>query len=89
MILALFNDKVFVNLRGAQGLIRLREKVGHARQRACERALAFSSPNTAPSRASSTRAWRPKHNTYGPGARRHLYQDGGRFGRDLQSLLIH
>lgn len=45
VILALFNDKVLVNLRGAQGIVRLREKVGEARlNAACERALAFSSP---------------------------------------------
>ncbi|MCW3611347.1 IS21 family transposase, partial [Burkholderia cenocepacia] len=41
VILALFNDKVLVNLRGAQGIIRLRQKVGDQRlEAACERALA-------------------------------------------------
>lgn len=36
--------KVLVNLRGAQGIIRLRQKVGDQRlEAACERALAFSS----------------------------------------------
>ncbi|WP_419468981.1 Mu transposase domain-containing protein [Burkholderia pseudomultivorans] len=39
LILALFNDKVLVNLRGAQGLIRLRQNVGDLRlEAACERA---------------------------------------------------
>ncbi|CAB3775101.1 hypothetical protein [Paraburkholderia humisilvae] len=43
VILSLFNDRVLVNLRGAQGVVRLREKVGDAcLNAACERTLAFS-----------------------------------------------
>ncbi len=35
--LALFNDQVLVNLRGVQGILRLREKVGDQRlNAACE-----------------------------------------------------
>ncbi len=44
-ILALFNDKVLVNLLDAQGIIRLQQKVGDQRLEAtCERALMFSNP---------------------------------------------
>jgi hypothetical protein len=44
-ILALLNDEVLVNLRGAQGIVRLRGKVGDARlEAACERELAHASP---------------------------------------------
>jgi hypothetical protein len=58
VILALFNDQVLVNLRGAQGILRLEAKVGAARlEAACHRAMSFSSRAIGPSRRSSIRAW--------------------------------
>lgn len=88
VILALFNDKVLVNLRGAQGLIRLREKVGDARLEAtCECALAFSSPKY--HKGILDKSLDGQNTTRMAPAPGGAYQDGGRFGRDLQSLLIH
>lgn len=92
VILALFNDKVLVNLRGAQGIVRLREKVGDARlNAACERALAFSSPQyrtvkTILDKGLDGQAVATSPQTAAPAD---TYLNGGRFGRDLQSLLIH
>lgn len=91
VILALFNDTVLVNLRGAQGIVRLREKVGDARlNAACERALAFSSPQyrtikTILDKGLDSEPATPSTAT----APSTTYLNGGRFGRDLQSLLIH
>jgi hypothetical protein len=91
VILAMFNDKVLVNLRGAQGLVRLREKYGDARlNAACERALTFSSPKYRTVKvildkgldgqpAATAQATEPAD----------TYVNGGRFGRDLQSFLLH
>lgn len=45
VVLALFNDQVLVNLRGAQGILQLEAKVGAVRlEAACHRAMSFSSP---------------------------------------------
>jgi hypothetical protein len=45
VILAMFNNTVLMNLRGAQGIVRLREKVGDARlNAACERARVLQPP---------------------------------------------
>ena len=90
VILALFNDTVLVNLRGAQGLIRLREQVGDARlEAACERALAFSSPKYRTVKGILDKGLDAQATTRPAATPGGAYQDGGRFGRDLQSLLIH
>jgi hypothetical protein len=91
VILAMFNNTVLENLRGAQGIVRLREKVGDQRlNAACERALAFSSPQyrtikTILDKGLDSEAAAPSTTT----APTDTYLNGGRFGRDLQSLLIH
>ncbi|WP_244139237.1 MULTISPECIES: hypothetical protein [unclassified Burkholderia] len=54
------SGKVLVNLRGAQGIIRLRQKVGDQRLEAPASARSRSAArSTAPSRASSKRASEP------------------------------
>lgn len=90
----MFNDKVLVNLRGAQGVVRLREKFGDQRlEAACERALVFSSPKYRTVKTildkglDSQRTAAPAPTpTPSPAD---TYLNGGRFGRDLHSLLIH
>jgi len=93
LVLAMFNDTVLVNLRGAQGVVRMREKFGDQRlNAACERALAFASPkyrtvktildkglDSQPTAASAQTSTAPAD----------TYLNGGRFGRDLHSLLLH
>ncbi|MGF6759676.1 transposase [Paraburkholderia sp. GAS42] len=92
VILALFNDKVLVNLRGAQGIVRLREKVGDARlNAACERALTFASPKyrtvkTILDKGLDSQPAAVPAQTPAPAD---TYLTGGRFGRDLHSLLLH
>jgi transposase len=93
LVLAMFNDTVLVNLRGAQGIVRMREKFGDQRlDAACERALAFASPkyrtvktildkglDSQPAAAAAQTSTAPAD----------TYLNGGRFGRDLHSLLLH
>ncbi|MGF6267013.1 hypothetical protein OKW49_008007 [Paraburkholderia youngii] len=83
----MFNNTVLENRRGAQGIVRLREKVGDARlNAACERALAFSSPQyrtirTILAKGLDSEPAAPSTTT----APADTYLSGGRFGRDLQS----
>jgi len=90
LILALFNDQVLVNLRAAQGIVRLRSKVGDIRlEAACERALAHASPRwrtvkTILDKGLESQPLAPSSPTLTD-----TYVSGGRFGRDLQSLLVH
>jgi len=92
VILALFNDKVLVNLRGAQGIVRMREKYGDARlNAACERALTFASPKyrtvkTILDKGLDSQPAAVPAQTPAPAD---TYLSGGRFGRDLQSILLH
>ncbi|WP_249190101.1 IS21 family transposase, partial [Burkholderia cenocepacia] len=87
VILALFNDKVLVNLRGAQGIIRLRQKVGDQRlEAACERALAFSSAKYSTIKGILDKGLDSEPVPRPASAPTGAYQNGGRFGRDLQSL---
>lgn len=92
VILALFNDKVLVNLRGAQGIVRLREKVGDQRlNAACERALAYASPKyrtvkTILDKGLDSQPTAAPAQTPAPAS---TYLNGGRFGRDFQSILLH
>jgi hypothetical protein len=88
----MFNDKVLVNLRGAQGVVRLREKVGDQRlEAACERALVFGSPKyrTVKTILDKGLDSQPTAGPAAPPAPADTYLNGGRFGRDLHSLLIH
>lgn len=85
VILAMFNNTVLENLRGAQGIVHLREKVGDARlNAACERALAFSSPQyrtikTILDKGLDSEAAAPSTTT----AATDTYLNGGRFGHEL------
>ncbi|AIO73133.1 hypothetical protein FEP54_05072 [Burkholderia multivorans] len=88
----MFNDKVLVNLRGAQGVVRLREKVGDQRlEAACERALVFASPKyrTVKTILDKGLDSQPTAVPAATPAPADTYLNGGRFGRDLHSLLIH
>ncbi len=90
VILAMFNDKVLVNLRGAQGLVRLREKYGDVRlNAACERALAFASPKYRTVKTILDKGLDIEQAAAQTSTTSEMYLNGGRFGRDLQSLLVH
>jgi hypothetical protein len=90
LILALFNDQVLVNLRGAQGVVRLRGKVGDARlEAACERAMAHSSPRWRTVTMILDKGLESQPTPQSPQTLTDTYVNGGRFGRDLQSLLTH
>jgi transposase len=92
VILALFNNTVLVNLRGAQGIVRMREKYGDARlNAACERALTFSSPKYRTIKTILDKGLdsQPAAAPPQPPAPADTYLNGGRFGRDLQSILLH
>jgi len=88
--LALFNDQVLVNLRGVQGILRLREKVGDKRlDAACERALAFASPKYRTVKGILDKGLDSEPVAAPPQTPTDTYLSGGRFGRDLNSLLLH
>lgn len=92
VILALFNDKVLVNLRGAQGVLRLRDAFGNERlNAACERALTFSSPKYRTIKTILDKGLdsSPEVESTSTTAPADTYLNGGRFGRDLQSILLH
>lgn len=90
VILALFNDAVLVNLRGAQGIVRLRKKVGDQRlEAACARALAFHSPKYKTVKGILDKGLESEAVAQQPAAHDDTYLNGGRFGRDLHSLMIH
>ncbi|MGF6978233.1 transposase [Paraburkholderia sp. JPY465] len=90
LVLAMFNDKVLVNLRGAQGVVRLREKVGDQRlEAACERALVFASPRYRTVKTILDKGLDSQPTAAPAPTSADTYLNGGRFGRDLHSLLIH
>lgn len=90
LILALFNDQVLVNLRGAQGIVRLRSKVGDTRLEAtCERAMAHSSPGWRTVKMILDKGLESQPTPQSPQPFTDTYVNGGRFGRNRQSLLIH
>ena len=90
LILALFNDQVLVNLRGAQGIVWLRSKVGDARlDAACERALAHGSPRWRTVKTILDKGLESQPTPESPPTLTDTYVNGGLFGRNLQSLLIH
>ena len=86
----LFDDRVLDHLRAAQGLIRLEKKFGRERlEAACARAIAFDEPR-----------YRTVKTILDKGLDQHAtpdligdltatYTRGGRFCRDLASLLHH
>ena len=87
-----FNDTGLVHLRGAQGIVRMREKFGDARlDAACERALAFASPKyrTVKTILDKGLDSQPAPASAQTPASADTYVNGGRFGRDLHSLLLH
>lgn len=90
VVLALFHDTVLVNLRGAQGIVRLREKVGDQRlDAACARALAFNSPKYRTVKGILDKGLESESVPKPAAANADTYLNGGRFGRDLHSLLLH
>jgi len=83
---------VLVNLRGAQGILRLREAFGNERlNAACERALTFSSPKYRTIKTILDKGLdsSPEVQSASTTAPADTYLNGGRFGRDLQSILLH
>ena len=93
VILALFNDKVLVNLRGAQGIVRMREKVRRCTPERRLRTRAHVRQPEVPHRQDHSRQGagqpaceRHRHKRAAPAD---TYLNGGRFGRDLQSILLH
>ncbi len=90
LVLALFNDQVLVNLRGAQGIVSLRSKVGDARlDAACARALAHNSPKWRTVKTILDKGLESQPTPEAMPTLTDTYVNGGLFGRDLQSLLIH
>jgi hypothetical protein len=90
LVPALFNDEVLVNLRGAQGIVRLRGKDGDARlDAACERALAHASPRWRTVKTILDKGLESQPIAESPQTLTDTDVNGGRFGRNLQSLLIH
>lgn len=90
VILALFNDAVLINLRGAQGILRLRKTVGDQRlDAACARALTFHSPKYRTVKGILDKGLESEAVQKPASTPADTYLNGGRFGRDLQSLLIH
>lgn len=90
VILALFNDAVLINLRGAQGIVRLHRKVGDQRlEAACARALAFNSPKYSTVKGILDKGLESEALPQPAAANANTYLSGGRFGRDLHSLMIH
>jgi hypothetical protein len=92
VVLELFNDQVLVNLRGAQGILRLEAKVGAARlEAACHRAMSFSSPRYRTIKTildkgldQLVESAQPELIELGD-----TYARGGRFCRDLPSMMSH
>jgi hypothetical protein len=88
----LFNDQVLVNLRGAQGILRLETKVGAARlEAACHRAMSFSSPRY---RTIKTILDKGLDQLTEPAQSELIdiadtYARGGRFCRDVPSMMSH
>jgi hypothetical protein len=81
---------VLVNLRGAQGIVRLRGKVGDVRlEAACERPLAHASHRWRTVKTILDKGLEGEPIAQSPQTLTDTYVNGGRFGRILQSLLIH
>ena len=81
---------MLVNLRGVQGILRLREKVGDQRlNAACDRALAFASPSYRTVKGILDKGLDSEPVAATPQTLTDTYLSGGRFGRDLNSLLLH
>jgi hypothetical protein len=90
VLLALFNDTLLINLRGAQGIVRLREKFGDQRlDAACARALAFNSPKYRTVKGILDKGLENEAAPKPTAANADTYLNGGRFGRDPHSLMIH
>lgn len=86
----LFSDRVLDHLRAAQGVVRLEQKFGATRlEAACHRALAFDAPRyrTVKTILDKGLDLQAAHDAFD--AMAETYTHGGRFCRDLASLLHH
>lgn len=88
LIHALFRDKVLVNLRAVQGVLRLEKKVGAARlNAACARALAFDQPRLRTVKAILAKGLDSQAELLAFDTLAETYTQGGRFCRDTSLLL--
>ncbi|WP_146142562.1 MULTISPECIES: hypothetical protein [unclassified Paraburkholderia] len=81
-----------MNLRSVQGIVRMRKKFGDQRlDAACERVLASASPKYRTVKAILDKRLDSEPAAAARKRRRRLltYLNGGRFGRDVRSLLLH
>ncbi|MCC8396831.1 hypothetical protein LJ656_30020 [Paraburkholderia sp. MMS20-SJTR3] len=79
-----------MNLRGAQGIVWLHGKVSDALLEAgCERALAHASPRWRTVKTIPDKGLESEPIAEPPQTLTDTYVNGGRFGRNLQPLLIH
>ena len=86
----LFADRVLDNLRAAQGVIRLEAKVGTQRlEAACARALSFAAPRYRTVKTILDKGLDLQSETGAFDALSDTYTRGGRFCRDVPSLLSH
>ena len=88
LIHALFSDKVLVNLRAVQAVLRLAKKYGAARlNAACARALAFDQPWLRTVKAILAKGLDQQAELQAFDGLAETYTQGGRFCRDTSSLL--
>jgi transposase len=86
----LFADRILDNLRAAQGVIRLEAKVGAQRlEAACARALSFAAPRYRTVKTILDKGLDLQPDTAAFDALSDTYTRGGRFCRDVPTLLSH
>jgi hypothetical protein len=87
LIRALFGDQVLVNLRAAQGVLRLGQTYGEGRlEAACERALGFGSPRYRTVKTILAKGLDHAAEPAFPLSPSDTYAQGGRFCRDPNAL---
>jgi hypothetical protein len=91
LIQELFSDRVLDNLRAAQGIIRLGKTYGPSRlEAACCRALAYDNPRYRTVKTILEKGL-DQIDPVAPGLDQlhETYRRGGRFSREIESLLLH